>query len=755
MRFFLFIASLLISLHCIAQNQYNLIPKPTTLFYKDGFFGLNKKTVIQADENSFEAKYLQEQIKNQTGLELKITSKFNSKNSIQFTVKDTDPNTINFDGEQYSLEVTTNKIQIVAFSSQGVFYGIQSLLQMIPYAKTSDIKLKAVSIQDNPKFKWRGMHLDVARHFFPIEFIKKYIDYLATYKLNTFHWHLTDDQGWRIEIKKYPKLTAIGAWRNGSMVGHYNDQKFDDIRYGGFYTQEQIKEVVAYAKERHITVLPEIEMPGHAVAALAAYPQLACTDGPFEVAKQWGVLDDVFCPKEETFTFLEDVLTEVMALFPSTYIHIGGDECPKTRWKSCEHCQHLMQEKGLKDEHELQSYFIQRIEKFVNANGRKIIGWDEILEGGLAPNAAVMSWRGTEGGIAAAKQKHYVVMSPGSHCYFDHYQADPQNEPIAIGGYTTVEKVYSYNPIPEELTAEEAHYILGAQGNVWTEYMNTANQVEYMMMTRMTALSEVLWGTSDPSNYKDFENRLIYHFSIFEKKGIHYSQAIYNIVSKIEQNKEELQYNLKARNNEGIRFTTDGTEPNLNSQKYTSSIPITKSIKIKATYFEENAKKGNTIEQEFVLSKTTAKAIHLEYPPSKSYSEGGAFTLINGVYGNTQKFGKNWLGFGGKDIIATIDFKGEETISSVQFHVFDGESSWIYLPSKITIETSQDGIEFTMQESLSEQEIYDVKGNINIHFNEVQAKYLRVTVKNFGTIPEGKPGEGNESWLFMDEITAN
>jgi len=755
MRFSLFIASLLISLHCIAQNQYNLIPKPTTLFYKDGFFSLNKKTIIQADENSFEAKYLQEQIKNQTGLELKITSKLNSKNSIQFTIKDTDSNTINFDVEQYNLEVSTNKIQIVAFSSQGVFYGIQSLLQIIPYTKASDIKLKAVSIQDNPKFKWRGMHLDVARHFFSVEFIKKYIDYLATYKLNTFHWHLTDDQGWRIEIKKYPKLTAIGAWRNGSMVGHYNDQKFDDIRYGGFYTQEQIKEVVAYAKERHITVLPEIEMPGHAVAALAAYPQLACTDGPFEVAKQWGVLDDVFCPKEETFTFLEDVLTEVMALFPSTYIHIGGDECPKTRWKSCEHCQQLMKENGLKDEHELQSYFIQRIEKFVNTNGRKIIGWDEILEGGLAPNAAVMSWRGTEGGIAAAKQKHYVVMSPGSHCYFDHYQADPQNEPIAIGGYTTVEKVYSYNPIPEELTTEEAHYILGAQGNVWTEYMNTADHVEYMMMTRMVALSEVLWGTSNPSNYKDFENRLIYHFSIFEKKGIHYSQAIYNIVSKIEQNKEGLQYNLKGRNNEGIRFTTNGTEPSLNSQKYTSPIPITKNVKIKATYFEENTKKGNTIEQEFTLSKTTAKSIHLEYPPSKSYSEGGAFTLINGVYGNTQKFGKNWLGFGGKDIIATIDFKGEETISSVQFHVFDGESSWIYLPSKIIIETSQDGIEFTIQESLSEQEIYDAKGNINIYFNQVQAKYLRVTVKNFGTIPEGKPGEGNESWLFMDEITAN
>ena len=345
------------------------------------------------------------------------------------------------------------------------------------------------------------------------------------YKMNTFHWHLTDDQGWRIEIKKYPKLTEIGAYRNGSMVGHYSDQKFDDKRYGGFYTQDDIKEIVAYANQRHITVVPEIEMPGHAVAALAAYPEYSCTGGPFEVGKIWGVLDDVFCPKDETFTFLENILSEVIDLFPSKYIHIGGDECPKVRWKACPKCQQRMKTENLKDEHELQSYFIQRIEKFVNAKGRKIIGWDEILEGGLAPNAAVMSWRGTEGGIAAAKEKHYVVMSPGSHCYFDHYQGEPKNEPIAFGGYTPVEKVYSFNPTPKELSADEAQYILGAQANLWTEYIETPSHVEYMIFPRMLALSEVVWGTSNPEKLADFQNRMIQHFDIFDKKGINYSKC--------------------------------------------------------------------------------------------------------------------------------------------------------------------------------------------------------------------------------------
>ena len=501
---FTFLLFLLFSLS-FSQNNIAFIPKPQNTLVAKGSFYITTKTYIQAEENSFEATYLKEGIQIQTGLHLKITSKDNSK-KIQLVVQK--PKIANFNKEQYEMLVSDSKIIISAPTNQGLFYGIQTLLQMVPFEKKNEIAIPCIQISDAPKYAWRGMHLDVCRHYFPISFIKKYIDYLVHYKMNTFHWHLTEDQGWRIEIKKYPKLTEIGAWRNGSMVGRYDDQKFDTIKYGGFYTQEDIKEIVAYASQRHITIVPEIEMPGHSLAAIAAYPELSCTGGPFEVGKKWGVFDDVYCPKEETFTFLENVISEVLTLFPSEYIHIGGDECPKTRWKSCAHCQKLIQEKGLKDEHELQSYFIQRIEKFVNSKGRKIIGWDEILEGGLAPNAAVMSWRGTEGGIAAAKQKHYVVMTPGSHCYFDHYQGKPENEPIAIGGFTSLEKVYSFNPMPKELDLEEQKYILGAQANVWTEYILTPEQVEYMIMPRMSALAEVLWGTANPENFLDFKTRL-------------------------------------------------------------------------------------------------------------------------------------------------------------------------------------------------------------------------------------------------------
>lgn len=516
---FLFVASIGFS-----QQSLPLIPQPKSIEIHKEYFVLNKETVIQADTNMFEAQYLQQSIKQLTGLELKIvlvTAKPN-KITLSHTVDGVQGNS----NESYRMMISNKSVAIWAEHNEGFFYGIQTLLQLIPSEKKEKINLPALLIADNPKYAWRGMHLDCARHFFPVSFVKKYIGYLAIYKFNTFHWHLTDDQGWRIEIKKYPKLTEVGAWRNGSMVGHYDDQKYDNIRYGGFYTQEQIKEVVAYAAQLHITIVPEIEMPGHAVAALAAYPQYSCTGGPFEVGKQWGVLDDVFCPKEEIFTFLEDILSEVIALFPSQYIHIGGDECPKIRWKTCPHCQALIKEKGLKDEDQLQSYFVQRIEKFVNSRGRKIIGWDEILEGGLAPNAAIMSWRGTEGGIAAAKQKHFVVMTPGDYCYFDHYQSEAKTEPLAIGGFTSVEKVYSFEPTPKELSADEAKYILGAQANLWSEYIDTPEKVEYMIFPRMIALSEVLWGTSNPEKYDDFKNRLIQQFNTLDAKGINYCKAI-------------------------------------------------------------------------------------------------------------------------------------------------------------------------------------------------------------------------------------
>ncbi len=751
MRLLQLFVILLVSNFCLAQKEA-LIPMPKNIEYQSDSFFLNPKTVIQvADINSFEALFLKENIKAKMGLDLKITSKFISKNTISLGIQL--PDTSDFNKEKYELIIDKNKIQITASANQGLFYGVQTLLQSIPFKKSQNAKIASVKISDEPKFKWRGMHLDVGRHFFPTAFIKKYIDYIAMYKMNTFHWHLTEDQGWRIEIKKYPKLTEIGAWRNGSMTGHYNDQTFNDEKYAGFYRQEEIKEIVAYAKKQHVTVVPEIEMPGHSLAALAAYPEYSCTGGPFEVAKIWGVLEDVYCPKEETFAFLEDVLTEVMALFPSEYIHIGGDESPKTRWKACSHCQNLIMEKGLKDEHELQSYFIHRIEKFLNSKGRQIIGWDEILEGGLAPNAAVMSWRGTEGGIIAAKDKHYVVMTPGSHVYFDHYQGEPKNEPIAIGGYTTLEKVYSFNPIPDELTADEAKYILGAQANVWTEYIPTTQQVEYMIMPRMAALSEVLWGTSNPKNYKEFEKRIIQHFDFYEKKGIHYSKSVFEVTSAVHPNDKGVAFELKSPNPVGIRYTIDGSEPVLNSFSYTKPIVVTENTTVKATYFEEGKPKSTTIEQVFFINKSTGKKIELVNPPHENYGIGGSFTLVDGMVGNPSKYGRDWLGFWGKDLNATIDLGSNETISKIKINTLLGEGSWIYFPKEIQFLVSEDGTNFKTIQTIGQKEVAEKGGRIEVNFPATKAKFVKVIAVNNGIIGEGMPGAGAQSWLFVDEIS--
>lgn len=734
-----------------SQNQLPLIPYPQSVQRNDGNFILNSKTVIQADANTFEAKYLKESIKVQTGLDLKIVPVAGKVPKINLSWSFSD----GYSNESYKLSISKNSIAITSDNNNGLFYGIQTLIQLLPIEITSEVKLPCLQIDDQPKYSWRGMHLDCARHFFPKEFVKKYIDYLAMYKMNTFHWHLTDDQGWRIEIKKYPKLTEVGAWRNGSMIGHYNEQKYDSIRYGGFYAQDDIKEIVAYATQRHITVVPEIEMPGHAVAALAAYPEYSCTGGPFEVAKQWGVLDDVFCPKEETFTFLENILSEVMALFPSQYIHIGGDECPKTRWKTCPHCQALMKEKGLKDEHELQSYFVQRIEKFVNSKGRKIIGWDEILEGGLAPNAAVMSWRGTEGGITAAKQKHFVVMTPGSHCYFDYYQGDPKSEPLAIGGYTTVEKVYSFNPTPTELTQEESKYILGAQANVWTEYMYAPKNVEYMIFPRIMALSEVLWGTSKPNDFKDFQTRMLHQFSVLDKKGIQYSKAVFEVTSAVllSDNENGVLFEFKsATNSNGIRYTTDGTNPNWNSFSYTKPIEITKNQTIKAAYFEQEKQKSATIEQSFFMNKATGKKITLVNPPHENYSIGGAFTLIDGMIGNRDRFGRDWLGFWGKDLIATINLGTSETLHKITVSVLSNEGSWIYYPKEIEILVSNDNQQFKSIQHISLDEIKKSNGQVAVDFQSQKAQFVKIIAINNGKIADGNQGAGSDAWLFVDEI---
>ena len=529
------------------EKNLAIIPAPVSIQGLKGDFVISEKTrIILApadDETKLAADFLANLVRNSTGISLSIgEGKRPAKGSIFMTLDTAIEN-----DEGYELTVIHKKVIVRGGSAAGLFYAVQTMRQLMPAEVENPsiveglvLAIPACEIKDEPEFGYRGMHLDVGRHMFPIAYIKRYIDMIALHKMNRFHWHLTEDQGWRIEISKYPNLPTTGAYRKETLVGHGGRRpfEFDGKPYGGFYTKDEVKEIVEYARSKFITVIPEIEMPGHAMAALASYPELGCIGGPYEVQTRWGVFDDVFCAgKEETFSFLEDVLTEVMELFPSEYIHIGGDECPKTRWEKCPLCQKRMKEEGLKDEHELQSYFIQRIGKFVLSKGRKIIGWDEILEGGLAPEATVMSWRGTTGGIEAARQKHDVIMTPSTYVYLDYYQCEPQGEPLAIGGYLPLEKVYSYNPMPEELTPEEQKYILGVQGNLWSEYLNTPDYMEYMAYPRMFAVAETGW---TPNRLKDFEDFLA-RIEVLKKRydtiGINYFKGDYRDLRA--QNKEE------------------------------------------------------------------------------------------------------------------------------------------------------------------------------------------------------------------------
>jgi hexosaminidase len=563
--------------------EFSIIPQPNAINYQPNFkngvedvfnFQKTMRLIIRDDVSSdlkaMTTNLLQVNFDDDTNLPTIILKK----------------NDNDLPSESYVLSVYKDSICISANDDAGIFYGIQTLALMIPVDWKTEYQIPVCQINDTPRFPYRGMHLDVCRHFYSVDFVKKYIDLMARYKLNTFHWHLTEDQGWRIEIKKYPKLTEIGAWRT-----QLDTATGDSIRYGGFYTQEQIKDVVAYATARHITIIPEIELPGHARAALAAYPQFSCSGKRLPVAATWGVFEQVYCAgNDETFQFLENILDEVVDLFPSKYIHIGGDECPKAAWEKCEKCQARIKKESLKDEHELQSYFIQRIEKYLLTKNRKIIGWDEILEGGLAPEATVMSWRGISGGIAAAKQHHDVIMTPGTHCYFDHYQANPKYEPHAIGGYTTVKKVYSYEPIPEELSAEEAKYILGSQANMWTEYIPSEHHLEYMLLPRMIALAEVNWTQAKNKNWDDFNRRLQAHFLRFDREGTNYCPGDYTIHFSMIANPNGGDSLLKLETEiyqAEIHYSLDNrTEPRDLSPIYKQALEFAPGDSIKASVFE-------------------------------------------------------------------------------------------------------------------------------------------------------------------------
>jgi hexosaminidase len=535
------IALLLSGCFIAGKAQVNIIPKPAELTTQQGTFIINAKTKIVAKDAKVQhsANFLNEFLQDIYGFKLAI-SKVASPNAIDLSIGNVGSTTPG----AYQFQSSKNGVKINGANPEGVFYGVQTLIQLLPTEKSSSLSIPLVQVKDEPRFGYRGMHLDVGRHFFPVSYIKKYIDYISLHKMNYFHWHLTEDQGWRIEIKKYPKLTSVGAYRNGTIIGRFPGTGNDNQKYGGFYTQEEIKEVVRYAATRYVTIIPEIEMPGHASAAIAAYPELSAFpeesttfppktvwSGPTtgkQVQQTWGVFEDVFVPSENTFKFLEDVIDEVVALFPAPYIHIGGDESPKENWKRSAFCQQLIKEKGLKDEHELQSYFIQRMEKYINGKGKKIIGWDEILEGGLAPNATVMSWRGEKGGIEAAKQKHDVIMTPTTYVYLDYAQTKKEDS-VTIGGYIPLKKVYNYEPIPAELNADEHKYVLGAQANIWTEYVKNNKKLEYMIFPRMTALSEVLWSKKDVKNWDEFQPRLKTQLKRFDVWNINYSKADWNV----------------------------------------------------------------------------------------------------------------------------------------------------------------------------------------------------------------------------------
>ncbi|HLF45812.1 MAG TPA: beta-N-acetylhexosaminidase, partial [Chitinophagaceae bacterium] len=689
----------------------------------------------------------------------------------------------------YKLEVSSKGISIISNTEEGAFYALQTLLQLFPTDQRSSRIIPYVEIFDYARFDYRGMHLDVARHFSPVSFVKRYIDYLAYHKFNYFHWHLTEDQGWRIEIKKYPKLTETGAWRNGTITGRYPGLGNDNIKHGGFYTQEEVKEIVKYAADRYITVIPEIEMPGHSSAAIAAYPFLSCfPEEPTKipatmisnnsslqqaggqkklVQETWGIFEDVFCAgKEETFSFLQDVMDEVLTLFPSKYIHVGGDECPKENWKRCPNCQARMKKIKLKDEHELQSYFIQRMEKYLNKKGRTLIGWDEILEGGLAPNAIVMSWRGEEGGIAAAKDNHQVIMTPGSHVYLDHAQSENEDS-VTIGGYTSVEKIYGYEPIPAVLNDQQAKLVLGAQGNVWTEYMKTHRKVEYMIFPRMSALSEVLWSPKEKRDWPGFEKRLVPHFKRYDLWKANYSKAYFDLKATVlpTENFDGVLWKLETKLPQAeikyithaagrpyeLRFT-EGTT-------YTTPIEV-KSSQIVAAISMVNGKPvSNPVHHTILYNKATGKKITLLKEPAKNYPGDGAFTLVNGIQNTMGRVrSKEFLGFSGTDCEALIDLGSDQLFSSVTVHSFRQAAAWIFPPQSMEVFVSANGAEFIsmgLTNEFTESKNLTGKGSMTVSFKTVPVRYVKVVIKNRGVIPPGNPGEGNKTWLFVDEIEVN
>lgn len=758
---FLFFTLSVFCIGAFAQNV-NIIPLPASVNIQAGRFTFTKATGInynREDESLQTALYpLLYKLQHAAGIYISKNKKTSS--SIIEVLLD---NGIAGD-EAYELYVAQKKITIKAKTPAGIFYATQSLLQLLPPSieapslqKNIDWSVQCIAIKDEPRFAYRGVMLDVARHYMPMDFLKKLIDLLAMQKMNRFHLHLTDSQGWRFESKKYPKLTKIGAYRKGTPLNatYDYDSRPNDTLYGGYYTQDQLRELVKYAQNRFITIIPEIEMPAHSMAALAAYPEFACVDSSGKAFPYPQQIQNEYCTKDETFTFLTNILAEVMDVFPSKYIHVAGDEAGKENWKKCPYDVKRMKEEGLKNVEELQSYFISRIEKFVNSKGRSIIGWDEILQGGLAPNATVMSWTGIEGGIKAAQLHHNVIMTPGGYCYLDHYQSDAPGEPSAFGGLTTLAKTYSYNPVPDELTNEQATYIQGTQGNLWTEYIPTTSKAEYMIFPRAIALAEVGWTPNEHKNYENFISRLTSYFKRFDLHHVNYSKHLFEIkLTTTSGSNGKVTASLGGVSKEyKMYYTMDGNVPTSASSMYQSPIIVKQNGVLTAAVIKDNTILDQ-LKKTFNLHKAAGKKITLEIDPSKQYNKGGNGALINGSFGNDENFNDDeWLGWNGKPLNATIDLGEEKSVSSLTTRFFQRPSSWVWVAKKLTVQVSTDGKNFT---TVGDKQVdipsKDGAAVTAVKWQPQNARYIRVTAEPLGIIPAGNTGAGDEAWLFVDEL---
>ncbi|MEQ6120108.1 family 20 glycosylhydrolase [Reichenbachiella sp. MALMAid0571] len=756
-------------------EEVAIIPQPTSLTLGDGYFVINDKTELlllgEVSEISPVVRYFNSVLEGSSGFALSVdntTENEIQENSILLELK-----AGNKKSEAYTLNVTDKGIAIKAESASGLFYGIQSLKQLMPtqlsagtVQKDIPVVIPAVSIIDEPRFGWRGYMLDVSRHFFGVEDVKRVLDFMAEMKLNRFHWHLADDQGWRIEIKNYPKLTSVGAWRMDYNVtdesisnwwGRPVQQPGETPTYGGFYTQKEIKEIVAYAKALFIEVVPEIDMPGHSQATIAAYPEISCTGGPFYVATGGVYKDNTYCPgKEVTFKFVRDVLGEVMDLFPFNYIHIGGDECNKLSWKKDPDCQRRIKDEGLLDEHELQSYFIKRVEDIVNARGKDMIGWDEILEGGLAPNATVMSWRGEKGGIAAARAGHDVIMTPNKYCYLDLKQGHDDLEPNLGYSYSFLKDAYEYKIISDSLTQEQGRHVLGVQGNLWTESIGDWGKLTYMTFPRLYAIAENGWTAEKSKNWMGFTRRLLPQFRRLDAEGERYATSAFNVWIEHEGNNGGIDISMKTEV-EGldIYYTLDGSIPTMNSNKYESTFPIDKTTVIKATTFLDGVQIGNISEMSFPVHKAYGAQVVYNSPTSKQKSTAGVSALVDLNYAKLNAGDPAWQGING-DVELDVVFDTLTEIEKFKMTTLRMTISGIYLPENVEVYGSKDGKSFTKlgetEQILASHTQGRNKVTTEVSFPKTIVKAMRIKAKSVNPIPEGHHRAGSASRISIDEL---